>query len=146
VPGRVLQIWLATLNDEARSRKKERDQKKKCWERDSGTTLHRAAAPVDRVAIVRAKGYRDRVHFPAIHSWTVFLVAVEYFQEESSCKLRLRVRVGLKEHDRIGRQECLDQQGSTFCECFFMAQGRQTMVSRRSLSTVPPSHFVRYRP
>jgi hypothetical protein len=24
------------------------------------------------------------VSFPAIHSWTVFLVAVEYFQEESS--------------------------------------------------------------
>ena len=36
--------------------------------------------------------------FLAIHSWTVFLVAVEYFQEESSRKLRLRACVGLKEN------------------------------------------------
>jgi hypothetical protein len=35
------------------------------------------------VAIVRRKSYCDRVDF-LIHSWTVFLVAVEYFQEESS--------------------------------------------------------------
>jgi len=55
-----------------------------------GTTLQGAASLVDRVAIVRRKGYPNRVHFPAIHSWIVFLVAVEYFQEESSCKLRLR--------------------------------------------------------
>jgi hypothetical protein len=39
---------------------------------------------VDRVAIVRRKDYRDAVDF-LIHSWTVFLVAVEYFQEESPC-------------------------------------------------------------
>ena len=47
-----------------------------------GTTLRGAGLLVDRVAIVRRKGYRDPVDF-LIHSWTVFLVAVEYFQEES---------------------------------------------------------------
>jgi hypothetical protein len=31
---------------------------------------------------------------PAIHSWTVFFVAVEYFQEESSCLCFLCSQIG----------------------------------------------------
>jgi hypothetical protein len=46
------------------------------------------ASPADFIAIVSHKHYRDPV-LPAIHSWTVFLVTVEYFQEESPCKLPL---------------------------------------------------------
>lgn len=43
------------------------------------------------------------VSISASHSWTVFLVAVKYFQEESSRKLRLSACAGLKEN-RMSRK------------------------------------------
>jgi hypothetical protein len=77
-------------------------KKKKMTE---STTLgnEQGASPVDRVAIAKNKGYRDRVDFHSIHSWTVFLVAVEYFQEESPCMRRLPACVASKEN-RMSRK------------------------------------------
>jgi hypothetical protein len=44
------------------------------------------------------------VSFSAIHSWTVFLVAVEYFQEGSSFEFQSAACVGLKEGNRMSRK------------------------------------------
>src|SRR5262245_44437531 len=54
-------------------------------------TRQGTASLADRVAIVRREGYHDSVDFPRFIPWTVFLVAVEYFQEESSCTVRTRI-------------------------------------------------------
>jgi len=70
------------MSDRACSPRKRNDQEEKAAKTASGDGQG-AASLADRVAIVKNKGYRDRVDFHSIHSWTGFLVAVEYFQEES---------------------------------------------------------------
>src|SRR5215470_4528140 len=55
------------------------------------------------VAIVSARGYRDHGVFLRFIPGLSFSVAVEYFQEESSCTLCLRPCVGLKEN-RMSRR------------------------------------------
>ena len=56
------------------------DQEEKTY-RNLRETTEGTASLIDRVAIVTRKGYRNSFSSPAIHSWTVFLVAVEYFQK-----------------------------------------------------------------